>query len=174
MVQDKKSGKMVPKVDAKTGKRVHVPGAEHTWTVSAMKVPEGVKQTADVLVGEVAPGQPFDKVLARQTQEIHNLFAGVFETDADGRIVRKDGKPVVRKDMSAAGFLAIHNKIEKAVRDISESGIYFKQVVWKWVEEALFKSGTMHNDVHTGNLMLDTKGQRATFIDFGNLVKLAP
>ena len=174
MVQDKKSGKMVPKVDAKTGKRVHVPGAEHTWTVSAMKVPEGVKQSADVLVGEVAPGQPFDKVLARQTQEIHNLFAGVFETDADGRIVRKDGKPVVRKDMSAAGFLAIHNKIEKAVRDISESGIYFKQVVWKWVDEALFKSGTMHNDVHTGNLMLDTEGQRATFIDFGNLVKLAP
>ena len=76
--------------------------------------------------------------------------------------------------MSAAGFLAIHNKIEKAVRDISESGIYFKQVVWKWVDEALFKSGTMHNDVHTGNLMLDTEGQRATFIDFGNLVKLAP
>ena len=174
MVQDKKSGKMVPKVDAKTGKRVHVPGAEHTWTVSAMKVPEGVKQSADVLVGEVAPGQPFDKVLARQTQEIHNLFAGVFETDADGRIVRKDGKPVVRKDMSAAGFLAIHNKIAGAVTNISESGIYFKQVVWKWVDEALFKSGTMHNDVHTGNLMLDTKGQRATFIDFGNLVKLAP
>ena len=74
--------------------------------------------------------------------------------------------------MSAAGFLAIHNKIEKAVSDIAESGAYFKHVVWKWVEEALFKSGTMHNDVHTGNIMLDTEGQRATFIDFGNLVKL--
>ena len=174
MVKDKKTGKMVPKVDAKTGKRVHVPGSENTWTVSAMKVPEGVKQSSDVLVGSVAPGEPFDKVLAKQTAEIHALFAGVFETDADGRIVRKDGKPVVRKDMSAAGFLAIHNKIEKAVSDIAESGAYFKQVVWKWVDEALFKSGTMHNDVHTGNLMLDTEGQRATFIDFGNLVKLAP
>ncbi|MBQ6926425.1 MAG: phosphotransferase, partial [Kiritimatiellae bacterium] len=172
MVKDKKTGKMVPKVDAKTGKRVHVPGSENTWTVSAMKVPEGVKQSSDVLVGSVAPGEPFDKVLAKQTAEIHALFAGVFETDPDGRILRKDGKPVVRKDMSAAGFLAIHNKIEKAVGDIAESGAYFKHVVWKWVEEALFKSGTMHNDVHTGNIMLDTEGQRATFIDFGNLVKL--
>ncbi|MBQ9727240.1 MAG: hypothetical protein IJV65_07030, partial [Kiritimatiellae bacterium] len=115
MVKDKKTGKMVPKVDPKTGKRVHAPGTANTWTVSAMKTPEGVKQTADVLVGSVAPGEPFDKVLAKQTAAIHALFAGVFETDPDGRILRKDGKPVVRKDMSAAGFLAIHNKIEKAV-----------------------------------------------------------
>lgn len=172
MVQDKKTGKLVPKVDPKTGKRVRAPGTANTWTVSAMKVPEGVKQSSDVLVGSVAPGEPFDKVLAKQTAAIHALFAGVFETDPDGRILRKDGKPVVRKDMSAAGFLAIHNKIEKAVSDIAESGAYFKHVVWKWVEEALFKSGTMHNDVHTGNIMLDTEGQRATFIDFGNLVKL--
>ena len=171
-VRDKKTGKMVPKIDPKTRKFVFAPGAENTWTVSAMKTPAGVKQTADVLVGSVAPGKPFDKVLAKQTHDIHALFAGVFETDADGRIVRKDGKPSVRKDMSAAGFLAIRNKIAKAVEDISQSGLYFKQVVWKWVDEALFKSGTMHNDVHTGNIMLDTHGQRATFIDFGNLVKL--
>ena len=174
MVLNKKTGKMVPKVDPKTQKRIHAPGADHTWTISAMKVPKGVKQNSDVLIGEVAPGKPFDKVLATQTQEIHALFAGVFETDPDGRIVRRDGKPVVRKDMPAAGFLEIHNNIAEAVRNISDSGIYFKQVVWKWVEEALFRTGTMHNDVHTGNIMLDTNEQRATFIDFGNLVKLTP
>ena len=173
MVKNKKTGRMEPKEDPKTGLYVYAPGVSHTWTVSAMKTPEGVKQTRDVLVGSVAPGQPFDKILSTQKRNILSLFAGVFETDADGRILRKDGKPVVRRDMSLSGFLAIHNRIKGAVDDIAFSRLYFRQVIWKWLEEALFKSGVMHNDVHTGNLMLDNDGQCATFIDFGNIVQLS-
>ena len=173
MVKNKKTGEMEPKENPKTGKYVLAPGVNNTWTVSAMKTPQGVKQTRDVLVGSVAPGQPFDKVLSTQKRNILSLFAGVFETDADGRILRKDGKPVVRRDMSLSGFLAIHNRIKGAVDDISFSRLYFRQVIWKWLEEALFKSGVMHNDVHTGNLMLDNDGQCATFIDFGNIVQLS-
>ena len=173
MVKNKKTGRMEPKEDPKTGLYVYAPGVGHTWTVSAMKTPEGVKQTRDVLVGSVAPGQPFDKVLSTQKRNIHSLFAGVFETDAGGRILRKDGKPVVRRDMSLSGFLAIHNGITDAVAGISRSRLYFKQVIWKWLEEALFKSGVMHNDVHTGNLMLATDDHCATFIDFGNIVQLS-
>ena len=173
MVKNKKTGRMEPKEDPKTGLYVYAPGVSHTWTVSAMKTPEGVKQTSDVLVGSVAPGQPFDKLLGAQKRNIHSLFAGVFETDAGGRILRKDGKPVVRKDMSLTGFLAIYNGIKDAAAGISKSRLYFKQVIWKWLEEALFKSGVMHNDVHTGNLMLSTDDHCATFIDFGNIVQLS-
>ena len=173
MVKNKKTGRMEPKEDPKTGLYVYAPGVGHTWTVSAMKTPEGVKQTSDVLVGSVAPGQPFDKLLGTQKRNIHSLFAGVFETDAGGRILRKDGKPVVRKDMSLTGFLAIYNGIKDAAAGISKSRLYFKQVIWKWLEEALFKSGVMHNDVHTGNLMLSTDDHCATFIDFGNIVQLS-
>ena len=173
MVKNKKTGRMEPKEDPKTGLYVYAPGVSHTWTVSAMKTPEGVKQTSDVLVGSVAPGQPFDKLLGTQKRNIHSLFAGVFETDAGGRILRKDGKPVVRKDMSLTGFLAIYNGIKDAAAGISKSRLYFKQVIWKWLEEALFKSGVMHNDVHTGNLMLSTDDHCATFIDFGNIVQLS-
>ena len=173
-VLDKKSGKMKYKIDPDTGDPEIKPEKLHTYTVSAMKTPEGVKQTKDVLVGTAASGEAFDKVVAKHTARIRALFAGVFETDADGRILYKNGKPVVRARMNLAKFYDIYNGIDGAVRDLKQSNGYLKQAIWKWIEEALFNSGVMHNDVHMGNLVLDANIERITFVDFGNVVELTP
>ncbi len=116
------------------------------------------------------------KSISQEIGGVFPLLSTPYAEDGllDCAIRRVKGRPVIRKDMNASDYFKINASLGLEVRSVAHSALFFKQVIWKWIDEALFKSGVMHNDAHTGNIMIDNRNneKRATFIDFGNIVKL--
>ena len=150
--------------------------------VASMKMSTVVAPKKDVMVAEVAQGQPVDKFFKATIAEIRKAAAPVFEQDpATGRIKWVDGPidpktnkpkkvPVIKQGIPGGALPNMIDWSRKQYADLKKSQKLLVQATKAWFHEALLGSGKFHGDTHSGNLMF---GQgKITFIDFGNLYEL--
>ncbi len=150
--------------------------------VHSMKISTIVPAKKDVMVAEVASGNPVDKFFKGSISAIRTAASSIFEQDpATGRIKWVDGPvdpktnkpkkvPVFKQNVSGGAINNMINWARDNYKDIKDTQKLLVQATKAWFHEALLGSGKFHGDTHAGNLMVKT-GQ-ITFIDFGNLYQL--
>ena len=150
--------------------------------VKSMKLSTVVAPKKDVMVAEVAEGQPIDKFFKATIGEIRRAAAPVFEQDpvtgrikwVDGPIDPKTGKPkkvpVVKQGIPGGALPNMIDWTHKHYNDLKKTQKLIVQATKAWFHEALLGSGRFHGDTHSGNLMFGEG--KITFIDFGNLYEL--
>ena len=150
--------------------------------LKSMHVSDIVEPKKDVMVAEVASGDPVDKYFKSKIGEIRQASSVVFEQNpATGRIKWVDGPidpktnkpkpvPILKQDIPSGAISNVIGSCYNACMDIREAQRKLLQATKAWFYEALFGSGKFHGDTHAGNLMVN--GSYVTFIDFGNLYQL--
>ncbi len=150
--------------------------------LKSMHVSDIVEPKKDVMVAEVAGGNPVDKYFKGKIGEIRKAASVVFEQNpatgrvkwADGPIDPKTNKPkpvpILKKDVPTGAISNVIGSCYEACLDIKAAQEKLLEATKAWFHEALFGSGKFHGDTHAGNLMVN--GSYVTFIDFGNLYQL--
>ena len=151
-------------------------------TLKSMHVSDIVEPKKDVMVAEVASGDPVDKYFKDKIGKIRKASSVVFEQNpATGRIKWVDGPidpktnkpkpvPILKKDVPGGAISNVLGSCYDACQEIKAAQEKLLQATKAWFHEALFGSGKFHGDTHAGNLMVN--GSYVTFIDFGNLYQL--
>ncbi len=121
--------------------------------ISSMKLDPKTKKMSNVLVLEKAPGESVDKYIAQKDGERKKIVAKRTDKHAP-----KDTYQVLRE-------------LEQFRADLRQKQRYLINMSRKWMEEALFRSGFFHGDLHAGNVMIDDNG--VTIIDYGNAHKFS-
>ncbi len=114
--------------------------------------------TTNCLIEEEAEGDTLDAILrkmARIREEMRSVFKNVSEVGFNKENIQKTKEWRDR-------FVDEANKLIKQ-RDLVADMCNI------WVDEAIFKSGYYHADLHAGNIMVSK--DKATMIDFGNAAK---
>ena len=150
--------------------------------LKSMHVSDIVAPKKDVMVAEVAGGDPVDKYFKGKIGEIRKAASVVFEQNpATGRVKWVDGPidpktnkpkpvPILKNDVPTGAITNVIGSCFDACMDIKAAQEKLLQATKAWFHEALFGSGKFHGDTHAGNLMVN--GSYVTFIDFGNLYQL--
>ncbi len=118
--------------------------------IHSMKVDKRTKKMTGALMLEKAEGVTIDKYISKMDT-------------AREEIIQKFGKDGVSTYDLLKELDTFKEKLKEKQRLITSMSR-------KWLDEALFKSGYFHGDLHSGNAMIDEKG--VTIIDYGNAGKL--
>ena len=119
--------------------------------IRSMRTDATTNKKTDVLILEKAPGVSVDKFLANKDRERKAIIAKITDKKAP---------------QSAYQVL---NELNDFRNKLKSKQKYLNNLTCKWLEEALFKSGFFHGDMHSGNIMMDDDG--VTVIDYGNAHK---
>ncbi len=144
---------------------------DHFDNVENEKVNDIIAPTVNSLVLELAEGKTLDELL-RDTME----FRQKIKMELAGR-KNEDGTEELYSQIQYSrekfeeSRIARDKLIDKTNELIKKRDI-MKNICRTWIEEAIFKSGYYHGDLHAGNIMISE--DKGTFIDFGNAVRFEP
>ena len=117
--------------------------------ISSVKADPRARKKKDVLVLEKAPGVSVDKFMMSKDEERRQILA------------RRE-----KKVDSEVSFRAM-KELDTLRKELKKKQRYLIDMSYKWIEEAIFKSGFFHGDLHAGNVMISNDG--VTLIDYGNV-----
>ena len=135
-------------------------------SIHSMQLLEGTTSTMTSMIVKKAEGSTFDATIDRLRGEAEQVLDSIkHTTEVEGKTksVYKAASPV---DM----YVARRQLLAKAAQ-LKDRRNHILDVTKAWFENALFKNGFFHGDLHGGNLMTGTEG--TTFIDFGNCSRLS-
>ena len=118
--------------------------------IRSMSLDKDTKKMTGAIMLEKAPGVSVDKFLSSMDSTREKIM-----------------------DMSTqknATNYDILLQLDKLRDELKLKQKYLLNMSSKWLEEALYKSGFFHGDLHSGNVMIDDDG--VTIIDYGNAHKL--
>ena len=118
--------------------------------IHSMKVDKRTKKMTGALMLEKAEGITIDKYISKMDT-------------AREEIIQKFGKDGV-------STYDLINELDTFKEKLKEKQRRITNMSRKWLDEALFKSGYFHGDLHSGNAMIDENG--VTIIDYGNAGRL--
>ncbi len=129
----------------------------------------------DIVMTNEIKGDTVDKTYNALEAEINTEFRKIFKVNSEsgGWQLDKNGKPVIRDDVSITDIMVVRRDIASRLKTLFKYNGLINQATAKWIKEAIFNSGTIHNDIHGGNLMISDRDESITFIDFGNVVKIS-
>ena len=119
--------------------------------IRSMRVDTKTKSTIHALVLEKAPGQSVDNYM----------------TDMNTK--RKEIEEKVTKVNEGENMASVYGtvqELQELKKELEKKKKYLVNLTQKWLDEAIFKSGFFHGDLHAGNIMMDDDG--VTVIDYGN------
>ena len=117
--------------------------------IHSMSLDKKSKKMTGAIMLEKAPGMSVDKFLSAMDTERKKIYK-----------------------MHSAG-VSNHDvllELDKFRDELMAKQKFLLNMSCKWLEEALYKSGFFHGDLHAGNVMIDDNG--VTIIDYGNAHKL--
>ena len=130
--------------------------------VRSMKANAICPPSTDVLVLEKAPGVTVDNLLEASEK---------LRTE----LVEKNTKAVegqkTRMFNSSAAYQDTVKQLKAKYDEIRDRQIRVNDLAEAWVEEAIFRGGFFHGDLHAGNMLVDGL-TGVTVIDYGNATKL--
>ena len=131
-----------------------------------------VDPTANTVMIEQAEGKTLDDILINTASFIKKSGRDLYGTyvDDDGVVQRNHSIPYTPEKIEMSKKL--RSKYIEMANDLIKKRDMLAAVSKVWIQEALFKSGYYHADLHAGNILLSDK--KATLIDFGNAVKFTP
>ena len=140
------------------------PGGEAT--VHSMQLLEGTTSTMTAMIVKKAEGSTFDATIDRLRGEAKRVLEKVrHTTEVNGKT-----KTVYKADSVIDMCVARRQLLAKAAQ-LNDRRNHILNITKAWFENALFKNGFFHGDLHGGNLMTGIEG--TTFIDFGNCSRLS-
>ncbi len=155
---------------------------KYTNNIKSVKLDDSVEPTATSMVLEMAEGTTLDSYMT-QVREIREEAMSPFicyETKVvDGvekkvpRMVDINGEDVTKVELNEANLGKIQSsreKVRNTLKELQKRQKYLMDLAEAWVTEGIFRKGFYHGDLHSGNIMISSKG--LTVIDFGNATKL--
>ncbi len=124
--------------------------------IRSMRVDPKTKSTIHTLVLEKAPGQSVDNYMTDMNTKRKEIEEKV---------------TVVKEGEKMASLYGTVLELQKLKKELETKKKYLVNLTQKWLDEAVFKSGFFHGDLHAGNIMMDDDG--VTIIDYGNVNVLA-
>ncbi len=124
--------------------------------IRSMRVDPKTKSTIHTLVLEKAPGQSVDNYMTDMNTKRKEIEEKV---------------TVVKEGEKMASLYGTVLELQKLKKELETKKKYLVNLTQKWLDEAVFKSGFFHGDLHAGNIMIDDDG--VTIIDYGNVNVLA-
>ncbi len=124
--------------------------------IRSMRVDPKTKSTIHTLVLEKAPGQSVDNYMTDMNTKRKEIEEKV---------------TVVKEGEKMASVYGTVLELQKLKKELETKKKYLVNLTQKWLDEAVFKSGFFHGDLHAGNIMMDDDG--VTIIDYGNVNVLA-
>ena len=127
-----------------------------------------VSPTVNTLVLEEAPGSTLVDILV-DAQKVRRDVR--YDLSVKGKLHGKEHIYDYIKYQSSDldKVIAGKNKLLDKVSELIKKRDILSNMCNVWVEEALFKSGYYHADLHAGNMLINDS--KVTMIDFGNAVK---
>lgn len=167
------------------GDRAYNTAGNKTNHVGSNVLAKGFEPTNDLLALQKVEGSTIDRFIEDLDRELSDMMGQCFELDEFGKPkMIKPSKysspvPIVRKDVGLFGWqkaLSLRSKIPLLYNKLAAVQKLMLHAAKTWIEEAFFKGGTVHNDPHSGNLMVDIKvnemnvvtSGELNFIDYGN------
>lgn len=135
-------------------------------SVHSMQHLEGTTSTMTSMIVKRADGMTFDATIEKLRGEANSVLEKVrhmTEVDGKAKTVYKAGSVI---DMCVA-----RRQLLSKAAQLNDRRNHILDVTKAWFENALFKNGFFHGDLHGGNLMTGRQG--TTFIDFGNCSRLS-
>ena len=117
--------------------------------IRSMRLDKDTKKMTGAIMLEKAPGMSVDKFLSAMDAE---------------------RKKIYKMHSSGSSNHDVLLELDKFRNELMAKQRYLLNMSCKWLEEALYKSGFFHGDLHAGNVMIDDNG--VTIIDYGNAHKL--
>ncbi len=124
--------------------------------IRSMRVDPKTKSTIHTLVLEKAPGQSVDNYMTDMNTKRKEIEEKI---------------TVVKEGEKMASLYGTVLELQKLKKELETKKKYLVNLTQKWLDEAVFKSGFFHGDLHAGNIMMDDDG--VTIIDYGNVNVLA-
>lgn len=125
-----------------------------------------VPSTVSALVLTKAPGETFDSFVDNRHRELNGLLKDCREeVELPG-----EGKREFFKANDPRDVWQKRRQLDKMREVVARRREQLVDFVKVWMNEALFRSGFFHGDLHSGNLMTD--GKKLTVIDYGNAYRL--
>ena len=118
--------------------------------IRSMRLDKDTKKMTGAIMLEKAPGMSVDK------------FLSAMDTEREKILEKRGEKNASNHDML--------QELDKLRDELKLKQKYLLNMSCKWLEEALYRSGFFHGDLHAGNVMIDNDG--VTIIDYGNANKL--
>ncbi len=118
--------------------------------IRSMRLDKGTKKMVGTIMLEKAPGISVDKYLSNMDSACKKILEMSKENNATNHDILLE--------------------LDKLRDELKVKQKYLLNMSCKWLEEALYKSGFFHGDLHAGNVMIDDDG--VTIIDYGNAHKL--
>ncbi|MBQ6132542.1 MAG: hypothetical protein IJI65_00125 [Lachnospiraceae bacterium] len=136
--------------------------------VESEKINETIPPTTNSLVLDEAPGKTLDSILLTAEKDRQDMMHEVLSQskNEDGSVTYYSKVKFDRKNFELTKKIR-NNMIDKISELIHQRDI-MANICKSWVDEALFKSGYFHADLHAGNIMISN--EKGTLIDYGNAV----
>ena len=135
-------------------------------SIHSMQRLEGTAATMTSMIIKKAEGSTFDATIERLRGEADEILKPLkHTTEVNGKT-----KTVYKAAGTTDVIVARRQLLAKAAQ-LNDRRNHILDVTKAWFENALFKNGFFHGDLHGGNLMTGIEG--TTFIDFGNCSRLS-
>ena len=131
-----------------------------------MQLLGGTTSTMTSMIVKKADGSTFDATIDRLRSEADQVLISIKHTTEVEGITKTVYKAASPLDM----YVARRKLLSKAAQ-LRDRRNHILDVTKAWFDNALFKNGFFHGDLHGGNLMTGVEG--TTFIDFGNCSRLS-
>jgi len=135
--------------------------------VHSMDRHHGVAPMTAMIVLQKVEGRPVDRLMKDVSKRSDEILAKLKPVEA-----ALPGEPTVTTYQAADSQKLMQAKADLGLLRLNlvEQRQGVEKLLDAWLERALFKDGVFHNDLHSGNVMVDKNN--VTVIDFGNVVRL--
>ncbi len=138
--------------------------------VSAMKVSRIVEPTVNSLMVERASGDTVTSVLRKAKKQKEDCLKEYYVYDKDGNLEMDGAHPKLKITVGDAHIQSARTELSNRLNTLQRQQKMLVDLAEKWVSEAVFGNGFYHGDLHSGNIMMDSRS--LTVIDFGNATQL--